>query len=117
MADEVGAGEGAGLTINLPLPAGTDGKTLIAAYRSRLLPAALRFRPEIVFISAGFDSRRGDPLGGFLLDDDDFAMLTQLMREVADNSAHGRMISVLEGGYALDGLARAIAAHIGALTG
>jgi acetoin utilization deacetylase AcuC-like enzyme len=68
-----------------------------------------------VFISAGFDSRVGDPLGRFMLDDDDFAELTRLMLEIADASAGGRLVSVLEGGYSLSGLTSAALAHAGEL--
>jgi acetoin utilization deacetylase AcuC-like enzyme len=66
-------------------------------------------------ISAGFDSRIGDPLGNFTLEDDDFVELTEIVRELADTTAQGRIISVLEGGYNLEGLAAAVEAHLGAL--
>jgi acetoin utilization deacetylase AcuC-like enzyme len=66
-------------------------------------------------ISAGFDSRRGDPLGRFLLKDGDFAELTSIMLEIAERHAGGRVVSVLEGGYSLEGLARAATAHLAAL--
>jgi acetoin utilization deacetylase AcuC-like enzyme len=75
------------------------------------------FRPDLVLISAGFDSRAGDPLGRFLLTDEDFAELTGIMMEVADKHAQGRLISVLEGGYNLDGLSRAVGAHAHTLAG
>ena len=73
------------------------------------------FRPDLLLISAGFDSRLGDPLGHFRLSDADFAELTGLMMEIADKHAQGRVISVLEGGYNLDGLTRAVDAHAHAL--
>jgi acetoin utilization deacetylase AcuC-like enzyme len=73
------------------------------------------FRPDLVLISAGFDSRLGDPLGHFRLTDADFAELTNLMLEIADKHAGGRLVSVLEGGYNLGGLTQAVAAHTGAL--
>jgi len=66
-------------------------------------------------ISAGFDSRAGDPLGHFLLSDADFADLTRVMREIADKYAGGRLVSVLEGGYSLTGLRSAVRAHVEAL--
>ena len=68
-----------------------------------------------MLISAGFDSRAGDPLGRFLLTDDDFADLTRVMREIADKHAGGRLLSVLEGGYSLTGLASGVRAHVEAL--
>ena len=82
-----------------------------------LVPAADDFKPDLVLISAGFDSRIGDPLGGFRLTDDDFADLTGIVRKIAARHCRGRVVSTLEGGYALDGLARAAAAHVRALVG
>jgi len=80
-----------------------------------LLDAARRFKPELVLISAGFDSRDGDPLGGFHLEDEDFADLTRLMLDLADECAEGRLVSLLEGGYELHGLGSSARAHCGAL--
>ena len=74
-----------------------------------------RSKPELVLISAGFDSRSGDPLGSFVLSDNDFADLTRLMLEIAGTHANGRLVSVLEGGYNLKGLAAAATAHVKAL--
>jgi acetoin utilization deacetylase AcuC-like enzyme len=74
-----------------------------------------RFKPELVLISAGFDSRIGDLLGRFTLTDTDFGDLTCAVTEIADRSAHGRVVSLLEGGYNLSGLASAAAAHAAAL--
>jgi acetoin utilization deacetylase AcuC-like enzyme len=87
----------------------------VGAFREKLVPAAAAFRPDLVLVSAGFDSRVGDPLGGFRLTDDDFAELTGIVREIADRYCDGRLVSTLEGGYALDGLASAAAAHVRAL--
>ncbi len=75
------------------------------------------FQPDLVLISAGFDSRKGDPLGQFTLSDADFADLTALMMEIAAKYAGGRLISVLEGGYNLDGLRSAVSAHANSLFG
>ncbi|MFM8606316.1 MAG: histone deacetylase [Cyanobium sp.] len=116
-AGERGSGAGEGFTLNAPLPAGSDGAAVLAAWREQLLPAAEAFAPEFVLISAGFDSRAGDPLGGFRLEDADFAALTRLAMELADRHAGGRLVSALEGGYDLPGLAAAGAAHMGALLG
>jgi acetoin utilization deacetylase AcuC-like enzyme len=90
---------------------------VLAAWRQELLPAAEAFAPEFVLISAGFDGRAGDPLGDFRLQDGDFAALTRLLMAVAQRHAGGRLVSVLEGGYDLPGLAAAAAAHVGALQG
>jgi acetoin utilization deacetylase AcuC-like enzyme len=110
-ANETGEGTAEGTTINCPLPAGSGRQQVLGAFEHLLLPAVEDFRPEFVFISAGFDSRLGDPLGRFRLTDHDFGDLTRLMAEIADRYAYGRMVSVLEGGYNLDGLEAAVGAH------
>ncbi len=112
---ETGIGAGAGLTINCPLPAGAGRALVLAAMREELEPVADRFRPELVLISAGFDSRAGDPLGEFLLKDEDFEEMTRLVKGIAARHANGRVVSVLEGGYGLGILGGAVAAHVGAL--
>jgi acetoin utilization deacetylase AcuC-like enzyme len=113
--DETGKGPGAGLIMNRPFAAGAGRKEIVGAFRDELVPAADAFRPELVLVSAGFDSRIGDPLGGFRLTDDDFAELTRIVQGIAAKHCGGRLVSTLEGGYALDGLAAAVAAHVGAL--
>jgi acetoin utilization deacetylase AcuC-like enzyme len=110
-AGETGEGKGKGTTMNCPLPAGAH-KEIVDAFRQKLIPAADSFKPDLVMISAGFDSRLGDPLGRFRLTDDDFADLTRMMLDIAEKHASGRVVSVLEGGYSLDGLAAAVTAHI-----
>lgn len=115
--DETGAGAGRGRIMNRPFPAGAGRREIVGAFRDELVPAADAFGPQLVLVSAGFDSRIGDPLGGFRLTDDDFVELTRIMMEIADRHADGRLVSTLEGGYALDGLAAAAAAHVRTLTG
>lgn len=114
-ATEVGDGDGRGTTMNRPFPAGSR-REIIDAFREDLLPAARRFKPDVVMISAGFDSRRGDPLGSFQLTDEDFAELTRMMMDLAEEHAGGRVVSVLEGGYSLSGLAAGVAAHVSTLS-
>ena len=114
-ADETGEGAGKGATLNCPLPAHSGRAEIFECFERKLVPAMEKFRPELVLISAGFDSREGDPLGQFLLTDADFADLTRLVRGIADSHAQGRVVSVLEGGYSLRGLASAAAAHVAAL--
>jgi acetoin utilization deacetylase AcuC-like enzyme len=109
---ETGAGEGKGTTLNCPLPEGSGHREIFAAFKEQLLPAMETFQPEFVLISAGFDSRGGDPLGDFLLTDGDFADLTKIVRGIADKYAKGRLVSLLEGGYSLSGLANAVVAHV-----
>jgi acetoin utilization deacetylase AcuC-like enzyme len=114
---EQGDGKARGLIVNNPFPAGSGRAQILKAFRERLVPAAASFKPELVLISAGFDSRAGDPLGQFTLTDQDFVELTDLLLNVAREHAGGRLVSVLEGGYAIDGLASAVSAHIGRLAG
>jgi acetoin utilization deacetylase AcuC-like enzyme len=114
---ERGAGPGTGFTINCPLPQGAGRAEILGAMRAELEPAADAFRPDMVLISAGFDSRAGDPLGGFLLRDEDFAEMTRVLLGIAARHAGGRLVSLLEGGYNLGGLGAAVAAHVGALAG
>jgi acetoin utilization deacetylase AcuC-like enzyme len=116
LATETGRGEGEGFTINCPFPAGAGRKEIVGAFREKLLPAADAFRPELVLVSAGFDSREGDPLGGFRLTDDDFAELTMIVMGIAERHADGRLVSSLEGGYSLEGLASAASSHVRALS-
>ena len=114
-AGETGSGEGAHTTLNCPLPAGSGMAQISAAFDKQFLPAMDEFKPELVVVSAGFDSRVGDPLGGFLLTDEDFAALTKRLLKLADRYAGGRLLSVLEGGYHLEGLAKATHSHLRAL--
>ena len=114
-AEEIGRGPGKGTTLNCPLPAMSGRTEILGAFENQLLPRMQQFRPELVLISAGFDSRAGDPLGHFLLTDEDFAELTGLVCRIAAESAQGRVVSLLEGGYNLSGLASAAVAHVNAL--
>ena len=80
-----------------------------------ILPRLREFKPDILLISAGFDAHTRDPLANLNLVEADFAWVTQKLMEIADNSAQGRIVSMLEGGYDLQGLARSAAAHVTAL--
>jgi acetoin utilization deacetylase AcuC-like enzyme len=110
--DEKGEGKGRGLIVNNPFPAGAGRNEIVGAFREGLVPAAERFKPQLVMVSAGFDSRAGDPLGRFTLTDQDFTELTGIVLEIARQHASGRVVSVLEGGYSLDGLAAAVTSHL-----
>ena len=114
-SSEHGEGAGEGMTLNCPFPAGAGRKEILGAFQEQLIAAAEDVKPDLVLISAGFDSRADDPLGRFLLTDTDFADLTRVMREIADKHAGGRVLSVLEGGYSLTGLASGLRAHVEAL--
>jgi acetoin utilization deacetylase AcuC-like enzyme len=109
--DETGYGRGLGANMNRPFPAGAGRDEILGAFAGDFLEAAQRFKPELVLISAGFDSRDGDPLGRFRLTDGDFADLTRLILDLADECAESRVVSMLEGGYELDGLASSVKAH------
>lgn len=100
----------------VPLPAGTAGPEYREAFSEHVIPALERFRPELIFVSAGFDAHAGDPLAGLALEDDDYAWLTERIVEAAEQSAQGRIVSVLEGGYNLAALRSATRAHLHALT-
>ena len=113
--NETGEGAGRGMTLNCPFPAGSGRKEILGAFQEKLVPAAKHVKPDLILISAGFDSRAGDPLGNFMLNDTDFADLTRIMREIADQYAGGRLVSVLEGGYNLAGLTAAVHSHVEAL--
>ena len=113
---ETGEGKGKGRIVNRPFPAGAGRDEILGAFRTELVPAAERFKPQLVMISAGFDSRAGDPLGKFTLTDADFAELTAIVAGIARQHAGGRVVSVLEGGYSRDGLTRAVSAHLDRLS-
>ncbi len=106
---------GVGNIVNAPLPAGSTGADFRAAMQSEVLPALSAFKPDFVFISAGFDAHAADPLAGLRLDDDDFAWATEEIAAIAAECCAGRLVSTLEGGYNLDALASACAAHVGVL--
>jgi len=116
-ASETGNGPGKGTTMNVPLPAGAGRREVFHALEHQLIPALKTFSPDVMLISAGFDSRTGDPLGQFMLTDEDFADMTAMMLLFAEKHAGGRLVSVLEGGYDLGGLASAVTAHVRALMG
>jgi acetoin utilization deacetylase AcuC-like enzyme len=114
-ADEKGEGRGLGTTVNVPLPAGSGDREFQRAFEEALEPAARAFRPDFVLISAGFDAHEGDTLGRMKVSTEGYARLTRIVRRIADPSARGRIVSVLEGGYNLDALAASVEAHLRAL--
>jgi acetoin utilization deacetylase AcuC-like enzyme len=113
--DETGTGRGLHLNINSPLPAGSGYPEVLGELETRLEPTLADFKPELILISAGFDSRIGDPLGDFTLEDEHFIRLTRRLKEWAHDYAGDRLLSILEGGYNLSTLGGAVAAHVGAL--
>lgn len=103
--------------VNVPLPSGTNGSMFREAVQSRWLPKLEEFQPELILISAGFDAHIEDEMSGLCLLDQDFAWVTTEIKTIADKYAKGRIVSTLEGGYALPALGRSVAAHINALLG
>jgi acetoin utilization deacetylase AcuC-like enzyme len=98
--------------VNAPLRPGDGGAEFRAAMENVILPRLREFKPDLLVISAGFDAHTRDPLANLNFVEADFAWATQKLMEVADASAEGRVVSVLEGGYDLEGLARSVAAHV-----
>jgi acetoin utilization deacetylase AcuC-like enzyme len=101
--------------VNAPLRPGDGGEKFRAAFETVILPRLRQFGPELIVISAGFDAHMRDPLANLNLLEDDFGWVTRKLMEVADASAGGRVVAVLEGGYDLQGLANSAAAHVTAL--
>jgi acetoin utilization deacetylase AcuC-like enzyme len=113
--EEIGEGQGSGYTLNIPLRAGTDANSHRQAFSDALKQIENRFHPDLLIVSAGFDSHRGDPLGGLMLEDEDFAEMTKDVLKIAEKHSNGRVVSVLEGGYNLDLLGRSVRSHLSAL--
>ena len=105
----------AGNIVNVPLAPGDGRAAFEAAWAGTIIPALSAFSPEFVVISAGFDAHRRDPLGNLELVEEDFAWITEALLAAARESAKGRVVSVLEGGYDLQGLSQSVAAHVASL--
>jgi acetoin utilization deacetylase AcuC-like enzyme len=109
---EGGAGEIGGKMINIPVPAYSKGDSIRQIVTDYWLPALQDHRPEMIFISAGFDAHREDDLGQLGLLESDYAWITRQIKTVANAYSQGRIVSVLEGGYNLQALAKSVEAHI-----
>jgi acetoin utilization deacetylase AcuC-like enzyme len=103
--------------VNAPLAPNDGAAKFRAAFDNLILPQLTKFAPELIIISAGFDAHRRDPLANINLDAEDFGWVTRKLMDVANSSAGGRIVSVLEGGYDLQGLKESVAAHVTALMG
>ncbi|CTQ32513.1 histone deacetylase family protein [Jannaschia rubra] len=104
-----------GNVMNRPLPPGSDGTAIRRAMEREILPRLDAFAPDLVLVSAGFDAHRADPLAQLGWETEDFAWITERLCDLAARRARGRVVSVLEGGYDLDALADATAAHVDVL--
>ena len=100
---------------NVPLPAGTRGDVFRDVVADIWMPRLRAFQPELILISAGFDAHYEDDMGSMGLVESDYAWVTERLRELAVESAQGRMVSMLEGGYVLSSLARSVTSHIRAM--
>ena len=111
-AQERGAGQGEGLTVNLPLPAGTTDRELIELTETVLAPKVRAFRPDLIVISAGYDAHQADPIGGFEMTTSGFRQLATRWRDLAEEVCEGRIAGFLEGGYDLDALSASVRATL-----
>ena len=114
-AHKTGPGDGAGFTLNLPLPPGGGDEDYLRTMDDTVLPRLGEYRPEALVISAGFDAAAADPLAGMSLTTAGFRGITDRLLAAADRHCDGRVVSVLEGGYDLDALADGVEAHVAAL--
>ena len=101
--------------VNVPLPPGCNSEVFRSQVTSDLLPKLRAFNPELIIISAGFDAHMLDPLAGLNFKDEDYRWITEELKELAEECCEGRIVSILEGGSRLDGLASGTAAHVKAL--
>jgi acetoin utilization deacetylase AcuC-like enzyme len=112
---EVGAGAGEGFTINVPLPAGCADAEYLQVFQHIVVPAAEKFQPEWILVSAGFDPHRRDPLGGMGVTEDGFGAMARVLLALASRFADARIAFLLEGGYDLAGLRNSVAAVLNAM--
>lgn len=116
-SDEIGIGPGRGSVLNCPMPAGSSDDDYRRVFNNQVLPKLTTFKPEAILISAGFDAHRDDPLAQMDLSTEFYGWMTQRVMEQADQSANGRIVSMLEGGYNLRALPLCVAEHLRVLAG
>lgn len=115
--DEIGEGDGRGTTLNVPLHANADDDDHLRAIEDVILPAVVKFKPEFLLISAGFDSHIDDPLGGMRVTTGCYRWMMERFLEVASECSEGRLAAVLEGGYNIKALQDSVEAQLEAMTG
>jgi acetoin utilization deacetylase AcuC-like enzyme len=115
--DEVGVGEGEGFSVNLPLPPGMGDAEFLHLYEQVVSPIVGQYRPDLILVSAGFDTWREDPLGGMRMTEPGYAALFGLFKRWADDHCPGRIAAALEGGYDPAGLVAGVRSAIGILAG
>ena len=113
--NETGVGAGDGFTLNIPLPAGCTDVEYLQVFQDIVVPAAEKFQPDWILVSAGFDPHRRDPLGGMNVTEEGFGAMARLLLVLANRFADGRIAFLLEGGYDLAGLRDSVAAVLAAM--
>ncbi len=111
-ADEVGSGEGVGATMNVPIKFGTSRQQQLSQFNEAINRFAEHIKPQLVLVSAGFDSHKNDPVGSLGLESEDFRALTKTLIHVANRHCAGKIVSALEGGYNVDALAQCVEIHL-----
>ena len=111
-ADETGAGAGLGTNVNIPIELGTSREEYLSRFQAGVEQLAAKIQPQLILISAGFDSHKDDPIGSLGLESEDFARLTQIVLDIATVHADGRVVSALEGGYNPSALAQSVEQHL-----
>ncbi len=115
-AKEVGKGKGEGFNVNVPLSTGADDTVYGNIFEKFLKPIAQEYQPQLILVSAGFDTHQNDPLGGMEVTENGFARMTQVLMEIAESTAQGRLVLTLEGGYDVSGESRSVKAVLRELT-
>jgi len=115
-ANELGTGAGRGFTKNIPMPGGTGDADYLRAVEDDVVRIIDDYRPDAILLSSGFDAHRRDPLGGMRVTERAYGEITRRIVEVANRHAHGRVLSLLEGGYDMEGLAASVDEHVRALS-
>jgi acetoin utilization deacetylase AcuC-like enzyme len=111
-ANDIGEGRGQGFNLNIPMEAGAGDEEFRSAFKDIVIPTLENFEPQLLFISAGFDAHKEDPLGGLMLSSDFYAEMTSMLRNIAVKYCDGKIVSVLEGGYNLNVLKQAVRLHL-----
>ncbi|MDH5637336.1 MAG: histone deacetylase [Nitrospinota bacterium] len=115
--DETGVGDGIGTTLNIPMSAGSGDQEYLDHLDTIVLPAVRKYGPDLILVSAGFDAHAADPLGGMFLSTQGYYKITSAIKSLADEVCHGKVVSVLEGGYNIKALGDSAEAHVKALLG
>ena len=115
--DEIGEGKGKGHTVNVPLPSGMGDGEYEAIVRAVLTPVCAEYKPQLILVSAGYDTAAGDPLGSMRVTPDGFARMTRLLMDLAQRHSGGKLVLVLEGGYDLKALSSSVLATVETLMG